>query len=133
MGAASDLLADLTQRGIELVAEGDRLRYRPRSAVTPELAQRLRTHKAELLAILGHAEGAGGDDLAERARRLRHASGLPPWGGGLRPGECPRCRSTAFRDVPIHNGQSLRRDCAGCGRFITFVVWYGRLCRPSTN
>lgn len=49
---ATQLLADLSWHGIELVAHGDRLRYRPRLAVTPDLAERLRTHKPELLAIL---------------------------------------------------------------------------------
>ena len=39
---------------------------------------------------------------------------------------CRRCGSTGWRDVPIHNGRSTRRDCAGCGRFIDFPVWHGR-------
>ena len=131
--AAADLLIDLTRRGIELVPCGDWLRYRPRSAMTPDLAERLRAHKAELLAILGHAGGRGECDWPERAGRVRHGSGLAPWGAAPRPGECPRCRSIGFRDVPIHNGQSVRRDCAACGRFIAFVVWYGRLLYPGAN
>ena len=49
---ADHLLADLTRLGIKVVVHGDRLRYRPRSALTPDLAARLRTHKANLLAIL---------------------------------------------------------------------------------
>jgi hypothetical protein len=73
------LLVDLATRGVELRAEGSRLRFRPRSAVTPDLAGRLKTHKAQMLAILQGAEGpaaeaeafiqhvrSGGDnDLAE--------------------------------------------------------------------
>jgi hypothetical protein len=38
---------------------------------------------------------------------------------------CP-CGSTKWRDVPIHGGRSIRRDCARCGRFIAFPLWYGR-------
>lgn len=38
---------------------------------------------------------------------------------------CDRCGSTGFRDVPIHAGESIRRDCARCGRLIGFPVWYG--------
>lgn len=38
---------------------------------------------------------------------------------------CPRCGPTAFNDFPIHGGQSVRRDCANCKRFILFPVWYG--------
>jgi hypothetical protein len=27
--------------------------------------------------------------------------------------------------VEIHGGRSIRRDCADCGAFIEFQVWYG--------
>ncbi len=46
------LLAALRSRGIELQAHGDRLRYRPKAAMTPELAKCLRVYRAELLAAL---------------------------------------------------------------------------------
>ncbi|MGD9632736.1 MAG: phage/plasmid primase, P4 family [Pirellulales bacterium] len=36
---------------------------------------------------------------------------------------CPKCGHGETRDVPIHGGESLRRDCARCGRFIDFVTW----------
>ena len=39
---------------------------------------------------------------------------------------CPRCACTSWRDVPIHAGRSLRRDCARCGRMVRFLIWYGR-------
>ena len=71
------------------------------------------TRTAELLAVL-RAEAAGGtsdetpqDATVEPARPV-----------------C-RCGSTRCSDVPIHNGQSVRRDCGRCGRFIEFPVWYG--------
>jgi hypothetical protein len=38
---------------------------------------------------------------------------------------CP-CGSTQWRDVPIHGGRSIRRDCARCGRFLGFPLWYGQ-------
>jgi len=50
--AAAALLTELVRRGIELQPYGDRLRYRPRSALTPELAERVRRHKPVLLALL---------------------------------------------------------------------------------
>ena len=37
---------------------------------------------------------------------------------------CP-CGSTRSRDVPILGGQSARRDCDKCGRFIDFPIWHG--------
>lgn len=46
------LLADLRARGVELVAIGDRLRFRPASAVSRDTREALRVHKAELLALL---------------------------------------------------------------------------------
>ena len=50
--SATQLIADLARLGIRIEAHGDRLRYSPRSAVTPDLAQRLKAHKSELLSIL---------------------------------------------------------------------------------
>lgn len=53
---ANNLLTDLTRLGILLEAQGDRLRYWPRSAVTPDLAKCMTSHKGELLAILTGSE-----------------------------------------------------------------------------
>lgn len=63
---ASELRAELARRGIRLDAYGDRLRYAPRSAVTPELAERIKVHKTELLAALR------GDFRAESTDPVRH-------------------------------------------------------------
>ena len=49
---AEGLLADCRARGIELIAVGDRLRWRSRARLPPELLARLRDHKAVLLAAL---------------------------------------------------------------------------------
>lgn len=47
------LVADLDRAGVkELIPDGDALRYRPRDALTPDLAERLRTHKEALLLAL---------------------------------------------------------------------------------
>ena len=93
---AVDLLAHLRALGVSVGVQGDRLWYEPRSVVAPELVDRLRRHKADLLLLLG--------------------------GVAVR---CDRCRSTEYRDVSIHGGRSVRRDCARCGRFLDFPVWYG--------
>lgn len=37
---------------------------------------------------------------------------------------CERCGSSAFVDVPIHNGNSYRRDCGMCGTTLGFPVWH---------
>ena len=52
--SVANLISDLARLEIQLEAHDDRLRYWPRSAVTPELAQRMKAHKGELLAILRH-------------------------------------------------------------------------------
>ena len=65
-------MADLARLGIRLEAHSDRLRYSPRSAVTPDLADRMKSHKTELMAI-----------LRPEARRT----------GDLKPVQCPNCGS----------------------------------------
>jgi hypothetical protein len=54
--AAQDLLAELGRRGVELAADGERLRYRPRDAVPPELRVAIVEHKHALLALLADEE-----------------------------------------------------------------------------
>lgn len=52
MLAALELLAQLSGMGIEIKAHGDRIRYCPRSAMTPALLTAARCSKTELLKIL---------------------------------------------------------------------------------
>ena len=63
--SAAHLMNDLDRLGIHLEAHGDRLRYSPRSAVTPELADRMKAHKLELLAILQWNVGTPAIDLTD--------------------------------------------------------------------
>jgi hypothetical protein len=114
--SADELLLELDQRGIRLEAAGDRLRYHPRTALPPELLARLRTHKGDVLALLG--------------RSATPTARLPPSASCRITAEPTKpvclCGARTCLDVPIHGGQSVRRDCGGCGRFIDFVVWRGR-------
>ena len=55
---ATRLMAKLDTLGIQLEAHGDRLRYWPRSAVTPDMVDQLKTYKVPLLAILQDDVGA---------------------------------------------------------------------------
>lgn len=61
------LMTDLTRLGIRIEAHGDRLRYSPRSAMTPDLADRLKAHKAELLSILRGGDESPKVDLTDAA------------------------------------------------------------------
>ncbi len=51
MGAES-VIAEARSCGVELRAAGDRLRFRPAEAVSPELREKLRTYKPEILRFL---------------------------------------------------------------------------------
>jgi TubC N-terminal docking domain len=65
--SATELLTDLAEHGIEWKTDGDTIRYRPLHAMTALLLQRLRAHKAEVLAmaIIQEAHDLGNADLAE--------------------------------------------------------------------
>ena len=65
---AAALIAGLRSRGVTLVAEGERLRCRPRSALSDDDLGALREHKPEILAQLRSQTKA---DLVCRACRER--------------------------------------------------------------
>ena len=51
------LLVELKRLGVEIEADGDRLRYAgPEGAVSPELIRRLKAHKVDLIAACGKTE-----------------------------------------------------------------------------
>lgn len=69
----------------------------------------------------------GGPKVAETPTILEPIQPVAPAVAPVQPVEgadaCPRCGSTAFVDTPIHDGRSIRRDCATCGRTTGFPVW----------
>lgn len=113
----ADLLAECDAHGVRLLPAGDGglTIDGPRRAMTPDLLDRLKAHKADVLAALRSAP----DDTPPPPVATQNAEAKP-----TRP-VC-RCGSTAWRDVPIHGGQSVRRDCGRCRRFIDFPFWYGK-------
>ncbi len=84
--SAAQLMNELAQRGIRIEASGDRLRYSPRSAVTPELADRMKAHKGELVTILRSMSVDIGECTACGDKLLE----LPTFDGFLNL-ECPSC------------------------------------------
>ncbi len=77
---ASALLSELRRRDIQLRAEGSELRCSaPPGALTPELRERLREHKADLLALLASAQA-----LASQQRAIvplqRNGTRMPVFG-----------------------------------------------------
>lgn len=67
MGAsmsAAVLLFELKGRGITLQAQGDRLRFHPRSAVGPDLLAKMREHKADIIRLLNREADSAKDQQA---------------------------------------------------------------------
>jgi hypothetical protein len=74
---ATTLLKELRGRGVELASDGEQLRYRPRKVITPELPERLKTHKREVLNLLARER----HDLTKADRRslIIRWSEFPTW------------------------------------------------------
>jgi hypothetical protein len=116
----ADLLAECDAHGIRLLLadDGGLTIDAPQDVLTPDLLVRLKAHKGELLAMLLRASDFDIDSAPDAEPAPACATAV-----------C-RCGATAWRDVPIHNGQSIRRDCGRCGRFIDFPNWHGKDTGP---
>lgn len=66
---AADLLTELDRLGIQLEADRDRLRFRPREKVTAYLADRMKAHKAELLSLVAKRQSVN-QRIAEQLAQL---------------------------------------------------------------
>ncbi|HUY88705.1 MAG TPA: hypothetical protein VMV10_08220 [Pirellulales bacterium] len=140
MSGLAQLLTDCEARGIRLLPAGDGglTIDAPQGALTAEQIARLKAFKRELLALLRPAADAKPAQSASASDSTKVSAGrglcenhdlAPPAATENPPAEraaavC-RCGATTWRDVPIHGGRSIRRDCARCGRFIDFPIWYG--------
>jgi hypothetical protein len=54
--SAAEMVLEFARRGIRLEAKADRLRFYPRSALTPDLYELLKVNKVELLALIERIE-----------------------------------------------------------------------------
>jgi hypothetical protein len=105
MSAAARLIERLHGRGVETVLEGEALRLRPSSAIPPDLLAELRTHKAEVVALLRSIQQYESDPQ-ERAAMMEEPA-LPP------PGTPERDRLEAEH----------QRMCAGLLRCADVKLW----------
>ncbi len=91
------VLSEVRRRNVKLWAAGDRLRFSPANALTPELLEELRQHKEDILSILRRREevqqdtsphlGLGAQLRATRDRhreRAQRKDSSPPAPGGGR-------------------------------------------------
>ena len=97
------LTDDLLEAGAELVLRGGRAAAEPADDVPDGAMATIEAHQPELIETL---VTIGVPDLAK-----------------VRDPVC-RCGSPDFRETRIHDGRSIRRDCAACGRFVGFSHWY---------
>lgn len=113
MSDLAELLVDCDARGIRLHPTGDDSLTIDalQEALTPDLIARLKAHKVELLALMQPFPAVQPPPMPMMKPTAKHVC---------------RCGSTAWRDVPIHGGQSVRRDCGRCGRFLDFPLWHGK-------
>ena len=56
---AKEILSELTRRGVHLEVAGDKLRWRPKEAVTPDLVEALKKWKAEIIAAVTVSKTTG--------------------------------------------------------------------------
>lgn len=77
--AVADLIRELTERGMSLEPAGPNIRVSPRGLLTDEDRARIRSHKAELLTVLGAPPALPPDDPISNGLRAR----LLFWGGPL--------------------------------------------------
>ncbi len=108
----ADLLSTLAVYGVRLVAsdDGTRLGVQPAGSLSPDVRASVIDHKAALLAMLRGEALPMANPFADPRPRTK----------------CDRCGSDQCNDVPIHDGQSLRRDCGRCGRFLGWPRWRGK-------
>ena len=107
----SEVLAELTRRGVEVAVEGDRLRFRPQGAVTPDLRAALIEHKADVIRLLAPPD-------AEVAWRIEAMRPQVPRSGAI-PILLARPEArTAPRGTCVSCGDPLAADrrvrCAPC-------------------
>ncbi len=115
------LLAELADRGVELRAEGERLRFRPIAAMTSELVAGIKACKPELLAVLaGGPISAGEGDAHVGDERPQVGIG----GGYEDPPESLDLSRNPPRGKPSPSGEGLQETHADreIDRFLRVAV-----------
>ena len=115
---AADLLTVLEAGGVRLEAEGDRLRYSPRSLVTPDLVDELEAHKGEILAMLTGPDNSDetddpwGDSWADAFDPVpcSNCGGLVIWWNVLGVARCMDCDPPTDRAMRfLESAERIRR------------------------
>jgi hypothetical protein len=100
------LLQELRAIGVEVTPQGDNLAIRPASKVPPELKERLRAHKAEVLAVLKAEAGPAGAHPATCAASCYE----------IEPGRWLHHSWDGCKTIPVSQpGPTVERTCWHCG------------------
>jgi len=124
MEAASDILRDCAAASIVLRAEGNDLAFDgPRSAVTPDLVDRMKAHKPELLAMLQPEgdETQVADGLLNELARRGCLLGLDE-AGGLVMDDVPLDISGAVTAHEVELTRILRIEAASMAEAIAAMI-----------
>jgi hypothetical protein len=118
MTVVAVLVQALRARGVTLRVDGDRLKVRPASAVTPDEVEALKRHKAEVLALLAPAQditldpktvaqvlGPDADDHAVACLRFDVLAAVREVEAGIRAGVLPSRR--LVHGLPLADWLSL--------------------------
>lgn len=114
----SGIVSSLASRGYSLsLAPGFRVRVVGPPDGLQEAMQVVAEHKPAIVHELYRQIEA---DIEREA--IQWVESLPPEAPA---GPVCRCGARGHVDISIHDGATVRRDCAGCGRFQSFPLWYG--------
>ena len=137
-----EVIAEARRLGIVLKASGEAVLYSPRAAMTAQLAEGIRAVKPVLLIELEGTKPPAGAP-SQYVRRATTAAPSATRGAEKavasepspdydttfldrsRPKAVCKCGAHVWKDIPIHTGQSLRRECAACSLFLSWPKWYG--------
>lgn len=116
----AELMAECDARDIQLLLskDGKLTIDAPEGMLSLALVARLKANKASLLALLWSARWGRAEVHQDSLRPLTKLTETQK--------TVCRCGSTIWRDISIHDGQSVRRDCGQCERFLDFSLWYGK-------
>jgi hypothetical protein len=131
------VLEELRFLGVQVTPEGGNLVICPASKVPPELKERLRAAKAEVLAALArptvgvqpaecrHCDGKGGCDCPACTLRrtekpvpclMCHPADRQVWLAATRPDTCWHCRGSGKCECIACNPKEPCRTCGGSGK-----------------
>lgn len=116
-----EALAVLHRAGGRLTLADGRLRVDVDVELPEDVWQVLADHRDELLADVAGDRQIWDDAPIWTDREGDRAPVSSPDGID----RCDRCGSPATTEQTIHDGRSVRLDCAACGRFRKFTLWHG--------